>query len=525
MGTIEKLMQIIDYAWEDLIYDRCSELETLLEVRNVDGKWLKYLKPIFGFTSDLSFDATVAELRRILIKAPDLWNDKPAEVALNDAIRMVTNTKFRIANYFDFRMQLEATCITEELEDFDPYATDFPSNIAEGSNMEFGVFYGYGSGSFKINDLPASLLPTGVFEQPNQFGYLVITEDTAQPTNVGIYEIDHLDIATTIGYIKPLGGAFPVEHSGTVKWKLIGYMDEFITEVRVVDPGTGQLSYDAKTAAFTVGETIVGGTTGARAVVESDTAAGTDGTLTIREATGRFVDNETLTGLTSGAAIVKGVPTYALNRTLLKFLLALPKVLTERLDVVYIDFLEQFLELSILDQWAVTPTATSVTVTEVGSAVFVAGARLIDADSRSQYWGDQVVAWKILPGTSTTVIDLTFFVTDESNHYFVRVDYSAKTVRLYRKVATVDTAIGSAVSLPYLKAGIQDVVRVDALAEGSDTRIRVKVNGETQIDTKDTPASFTAGGVGAYANTSTFTLKLVEVAVLPVEIDRVGPNP
>jgi hypothetical protein len=70
------------------------------------------------------------------------------------------------------------------------------------------------------------------------------------------------------------------------------------------------------------------------------------------------------------------------------------------------------------------------------------------------------------------------------------------------------------------------VVRVDALAEGTGTRIRVKVEGDLQIDVLDSPAAFIKGKLGVSASgTGMLKTKLVEVNTVPTEIQRIGPTP
>lgn len=595
---LRRFVEMFELAWEDLIFDRCSDLPTLFEINNIDPRWLPLLAPLLGFTQDLSFTANDTELRRMLNNAATFWDDKPTEKAVvNDAVGMVTGNRFRAANYFDFRMQIDKTVITEELEDFDPSVIDFPSSILTGDDLTYAVVQGEGAGSFEINDLPSAVLQGSVYQSDEDFSFLAITEDLNNPDNVGVYRIYSTMQGSKIARISPLNASFPIpatldydnqtvdwtigetitgdtsgataeivedddqgaagtlkltnvtglfindealtgssggaadadgvlQSSGTARWRLFGFMDEFVTEVRLVDPGAGQLAYDGQTVAFTPSEKVVGAISGATAVIVSDDNIGTSGTLTLRSINGRFVNNEALTDTGGGAAVTKGLLQGVLNRDLLAFLMNLVRANGERVDVVYINFLDNFITPLDLDQWAVTPDADGVTVPSPGGqAELLDGYRMIDADSESATWGDQIVAWKIITDDATSVIELTFWTTDEENHYFVRMDYASKEVSLWEKTAGADTQIGSTVSLPFLKVGVQDVVRVDVLAEGADTRIRVKVDGEVRIDEGDSPASHTMGSVGAYAATGDFALKLVEVNVLPTEIQRVGPNP
>lgn len=68
------------------------------------------------------------------------------------------------------------------------------------------------------------------------------------------------------------------------------------------------LNYDNQSADFTAGKKITGGTSGATAVIVSDSDGGTTGTLTLRDVVGVFADNEEITddNGTPGTADVNG---------------------------------------------------------------------------------------------------------------------------------------------------------------------------------------------------------------------------
>ena len=74
---------------------------------------------------------------------------------------------------------------------------------------------------------------------------------------------------------------------------------------------TQKLKYDGQTANFTVGETVTGGTSGATGIVVRDHDAGTSGNLILKSVSGVFVDNETLTGSSTGAAVANGAAVVA----------------------------------------------------------------------------------------------------------------------------------------------------------------------------------------------------------------------
>lgn len=518
MAKLKKFTEQLDILWEDEIYDPCSELPTLFEVDEIDSRWLPYLKALLGFTADMPFDATEDELRRILRVAVPYWNKKPAEEGVVDtAIRMVTGNRFRAQNYFDFRMMTNVTVVTEELEDFDPSVIAFfaPSgSYPEGTSIDLG----------QTGPAEFTLLGTGFPDLTSEDveAYLVIENDGLTPSNDGIHEIIAV-LNSTTGRIDT---SFPNPGAAvSCNWKILYYMDEYITEARLVDPGRGTLAYDSQTTAWTVGETVYGAVSGAHGVIASDDNSGTFGSLVLRSIFGRFVNNETLTGTFGGGATAKAELTGVLNRTLLNYLMTAVLPASERVNIVYINFLDQFNTPLDLDQWTLSDADLITNPSPGGVAYVTAGENMIDADTEGPYWGDQTTAWKIEAEASTSIARCLFLASDADNCYVAQVDYNAKDVKLFSRSSGVDTQIGSTVSLPFLKVGVQDVVRIDAAREGANMRIRVKVDGELRIDALDTPATYTVGHVGFAAVSGDCQLQLVEVNVMPAEIERAGLNP
>lgn len=68
-----------------------------------------------------------------------------------------------------------------------------------------------------------------------------------------------------------------------------------------------ELSYDAQTGNFTLGNTLTGGTSGATAIIVADADGGATGTLTLRSINGAFVDNEIITDGGTGSATANGL--------------------------------------------------------------------------------------------------------------------------------------------------------------------------------------------------------------------------
>lgn len=74
---------------------------------------------------------------------------------------------------------------------------------------------------------------------------------------------------------------------------------------------TYTLDYDGGTVDYTVGETVVGDTSGAIGVIKTITGTTASGTLTITGLIGNFVNDEVLDGQSGGQAVVNGTETYA----------------------------------------------------------------------------------------------------------------------------------------------------------------------------------------------------------------------
>lgn len=76
----------------------------------------------------------------------------------------------------------------------------------------------------------------------------------------------------------------------------------------ITDEDVNQLNYDAETVAFTAGETLTGGTSGATAVIIRVIDNGTTGALILGDVTGGpFQNNETITDGAGGSATADGV--------------------------------------------------------------------------------------------------------------------------------------------------------------------------------------------------------------------------
>ena len=523
-----------DDVWKRTIFDRTSELKTLFDPYKIDARWLPWLKSLVALTRDFHFQATEEELRRVIALAVEMWNDKPSESSIADAIRMTTGNRFSIRNFFDLRFEGDVARVTEELKDFDPNVLLFSwENFIEGDRLrtcDASSTYPCNA-TFYIRDAIPPFIDT------KQYTHLLIY-DHPEPELDGLYEIDFLYPYdwTRQGLIK---SSFPVQTASTGPWKLLNPNSDMTTEVRLVDKGVALIPFRNETAAFSHGlgnELIYGETSKAKAWAMGVTYEGSDkGNYLVWRLQGRFIPHENLVGTISGAAQCDGAAKKAIqsgeefrpvNRDLMAFLINQVRASSERFDIVYVDFIEQFLAVGDLDLWDV-PTGHGVTVPSPGGAVNIPSGDWIVAKTviAVSSWTDQVATWRA-KGPTASIAYLLFWSSAYDHGYRVRIDFTAQTVTLQENNSGAVSDLSSAIFLPdAIVPDIDVAIRVDALAEGSGARMRVRVEGDTVIDYYESSPLNTSGSVGALASGATIEVSYVEVNVLPTEIDRVGLTP
>jgi len=539
-GTLQKMLQGfegenngMDQIWEDLILSPQQKLSTLFDPSSVDSKWLPWLKTIVGFTRDLNFTPSELELRRVIENAVLYWNAKPSTGAIERALRMTTGNRYRLRDYFKLRMQADQTSVTEELADFDPNVLDFGQAIPVGSAGLFG--YNNEVDHFWINDLPGDLALYG-FTSPDQFLFLQVLEGP----NIGTYVIRELSQGSYLGKIDTtLGPAFPVPSDWYTPraWRLVGEAAEYTQELRVVDEGQGEIDLNQISTMPSPGDILIGGESGAKALVHTVTAgslgASNTATVAIRNLLGRFLSQENVyvnTGPTVAARTASKVRDV-LNTDLLTFLLEQIRPVGERIDVVLIDFIDQFFNTGDLEQWMLTHLSGGTSDAKVdegtgyvevsGDSGIVSGTAIGDFQDD---WRDQTTAWLVQAGTSGAVIRGYFFVQNVTleDCYLWELDYTAQELRLFKSVGGTETQLGSTVFLPFLFSDQEDTVRVDLMLSGANTIIRVRVDGELFIEVTDN--QWADGRIAFAALAGIGRLLLAEVNTIPTRVLRVGPR-
>ncbi len=521
MGLLNKICNALDTAWEDYIYDPATDLTTLFEVKNIDAKWLSYLKPLLGFTRDIPFDANEQELRKILARALPFWNYKPSELGvIAQSIRMVSGNPFLVRNYFDFRMVIDEVVLGEEAQDFDPWCVDFFGKIATDLTVSIRqVTPGASPATFTVTGGLSSL-----FQTPYDYRYFVIDEPESY---AGVYRIDSLTPYSLDGVaILPRSTSWPASPTMCTA-RLYGAMDEFLTEVRLVDDRVGTLTYDTKTAGtFTVGDTVLGAASGAKGIIVAVSPTSLDsGNMVLKFVRGRFIDDETITSFPGGgSASAKGQIQDMLNRHLLRFLMNVVRPNSERVRVRYIDLLDTFDTDYNLDQWAIT----GAPVAQGNKVLLAAGDTLITNSIYADGWGDGTVTWKVTPQTDA-IVEGVFRYLNTSNYYALRLNLVTKKIYVVKKYLGAETVIAMSSTLRRLKAGVTNVMRVSAInVMTSAVEFQVTLDGENPFGTphpQDVANPLLTGKVGAACSSQSGYFHFIEADVWPVEADHIGPPP
>jgi hypothetical protein len=156
-----------------------------------------------------------------------------------------------------------------------------------------------------------------------------------------------------------------------------------------------QVNFDTQTTNFTIGATIVGGTSGATGTLIRQTDAGATGTLWIQLTSGTYVDNETITG-GGGSALVNGAQTT--------FYAALTGIDSRNLSYVW-SYKQRlwFIEKGTMNVWYLPVDQITGALTKLPmGGVFDLGGTLMFGQS-----------WSLGYGSSGGLSDQNVFITDE----------------------------------------------------------------------------------------------------------------
>lgn len=452
-GMLQPLLEEgIDETWRQYVFDRLTELQaTFYDPIGINAAWLPWLKAMVGFTRDLPFVATEAELRKIIRDAAPYWNAKPTELGLKQAIRLVTGNRFKVRDWFDLRMMGDQVVVTEQLQDYDPNVIGFGEDFLTGDRCRSSINPSTGYPWDHV-----IVFATGQLEEPfryeDQFDYLAIKRFDGYESLIGIHKIEKCVVGERYVILEQ---ALPTRTGYNYgAWVMAGGLGEWSTEIRIVNEPSGQ---------------------------------------------------------------------GAVNLELVKFLMEQVRNAGERVDLVYVAFLDEFESAGDIDQW--DTSSANVTNPDGGAMLVRAGEWANTASGFELDWYEQSTIIRVR-GQAGGVAHLRFWYIDDDNTYWVRLDFSANEVSLWRRVTATTVQLGATHSLPNVVIPGQEVsIRIEGLTENPGVHLRVRVNGELFIDEYGAPPTVVRGGPGIQAFTADCELLSAEVMTLPVTVDRVGPNP
>jgi len=224
----------------------------------------------------------------------------------------------------------------------------------------------------------------------------------------------------------------------------------------------------------------------------------------------------------------------ALNRTLLTKLLRLQRPNSERFNVVYVDFLDQFTTPHDSGQWIeqVIPSG-GLDLFDIYDGILelkdngVTGGLLANRPTGSS-WKDYRWQTKLALGSSLGTYQFQFLYVDLLNHFFLEVDYQGfgtGTLRLFQRVAGVDTPLTALIPFPDLNPETNWTYTIETFGvPGPSVNIRFFIDGNLKADITQS-SSWNAGNIGYRMDGST-TLWISETELwqYPLEIDSIGPS-
>lgn len=206
----------------------------------------------------------------------------------------------------------------------------------------------------------------------------------------------------------------------------------------------------------------------------------------------------------------------AVNRELLAKLLELQRAMSERLNILYVTFLDLFQTNNDLFQWG-EPVGTM-------TAVVADGVLKLDGTNghlpTSYYQDDD---WSHYTATIKAalqvdgIFEILFNYQDEDNTYRLQIKrdgFGTGEIKLFKTVVGTPIQIGTTYPFPSLAPNVYWTYRIHAhqIEGGTKTAIRVELDGDQIFDEEDT--SFTKGKIalGTQSKTGVFPPDLIVLA-------------
>ncbi len=345
---LERMLLGCQELWV-VLNQKPEELHTLHDPEAINKDYLDSLRKLVGFGKEypaVIAKATESELRRIVARATLFWFNRFLYGGLVTAVRLVTGNRFKIRNWFDFRFISGETNITEDLADEDPLVLGETVDVFHTADDGYAGqdIFGNTIGPFGFSS--ATNLPTA-----DLIGSLIVIEDVSHPAYDGIYEVASIDIPNGIYWLTT---PFPAGVQDNLSFSILFQYNEYLTEIRLVDEYYGidgvvnvanPNRFSAAIADFT--DDDVG-----TYIRITKSSSGNNGYYFISN----IIDSNTVefnnvVFLSSETDLRWYYGSKSVNRELLEELLEIQRANSERINLVYVDFMDLFQVKGDLGLW------------------------------------------------------------------------------------------------------------------------------------------------------------------------------
>lgn len=559
-------------------------LPDLIDPAKTRADLLGYLKDHVGFTKELdniTQDLSENDLRKLISLAVALWKQKGTEPGYENIVRLFTGKAVRIFNWFDFRLIIGEKAFGEEQLGEDSWLISVPGVEAAGDQLNDVVDlltfesdakdrslsrnHGTVSGAVSFFNTPANGFPQGSRKYARFQGGHVVQPHSVVYDLSGDFTLEMFIRTTTL----QAGRALFYKRDGTGRG----------AELRI-DTAANTLSFVlddsvvAVTGTLTPSQTLADGTlwhvalvvdraVGARLYVDGSESTPIVPLGTLSDVStasplliagdaapgGNFegdidnfrlalnavypVTNAVLTPPLSGFieyreemldeyfTDVRIVDEGGLNKTLMLRILNLMRPASERLNVIFIRFFDDF---SAGSGRFVTLLGTSRINTEVQLELDPNSMVATDVLNDDEF-KDIVLQVKANDvSLAGGVFSVLFFVQDVLNFYEYRIDTAAKELSLHKTVGGTSQMIGSAVSVD-IAPGASYVFTVQTSFDEAMGMTLIHSFFDSNRIHKVSDAAFTKGKFGMKtAGATTMQIDEVEMMELPVDVRQILPG-
>lgn len=214
------------------------------------------------------------------------------------------------------------------------------------------------------------------------------------------------------------------------------------------------------------------------------------------------------------------------NKQLVRDVLRLLRPINERIEIIYLKFLDLFEIDEDLTQWDI---GKAINAEVAGGFLSLVGNRHAIANAEgSEDWENYVAFTRIRGGQSSGAgFGLSFYVTTGAfdNYYYARIDVEDNELQLRKVVGGIHSSIATfSFSSSYLlQNDIWYGLRVQVSPDGSTNRIKVYLDGTERINTTD--ASHSRGSAGIFSGANSYAqADELEVMGLPVDSETIDIN-